>query len=138
MCADMTGDARAFELFSRTLVNRFLGSRLVIHTPGRVEVALTTRPEFGQEYGIVQGGIISALADTAAVYLLLPGAMDRGSVNGIEFKMNFLRPALTDGSDLTAVATPVKIGRRIAVCSVDVMQKDRLVAQGTFTYLVEA
>lgn len=134
----MTGDARAFELFSRTAVNRFLHSRLLLHTKDRVEVQMEAKPEFGQEYGIVQGGIISALADTAAVYLLLPGAMDRGSVNGIEFKMNFLRPAMTDGSDLTAIATPVKIGRRIAVCSVDVMQKDRMVAQGTFTYLVEA
>jgi uncharacterized protein (TIGR00369 family) len=133
----MTGDARAFELFSRTAVNRYLGMRLVQHASARVEVQMTARPELGQEYGIVQGGILSALADTAAVYLLLPGAMDRGHVDGIEFKMNFLRPALADGSDLTAVATPVKIGRRIAVCTVDISQGERLVAQGTFTYLVE-
>jgi uncharacterized protein (TIGR00369 family) len=133
----MTGDARAFELFSRTAVNRLLGMRLVLHTNDRVEVQMTARPEMAQEYSIVHGGIISALADTAAVYLLIPGAMDRGHVDGIEFKMNFLRPALADGSDLTAIATPVKVGRRVAVCSVDVMQDDRLVANGTFTYLVE-
>jgi uncharacterized protein (TIGR00369 family) len=133
----MTGDARAFELFSRTAVNRHLGMRLLIHTPERVEVQMTARPEMAQEYGIVQGGFISALADTAAVYLLLPGAMDRGTVHGLELKMNFLRPANADGTDLTAVATPVKIGRRVAVCSVDVMQDDRLVASGSFTYLIE-
>jgi len=133
----MTGDARAYELFSRTAVNRLLGMRLVLHAPDRVEVQMAAKPEMGQEYGIVQGGIISALADTAAVYLLLPGAMDDGNVNGVEFKMNFLRPAVTDGSDLTAVAVPVKIGRKIAVCSVDVTQGDRLVARGMFTYLVE-
>lgn len=133
----MTGDARAYELFSRTAVNRLLGMRLVLHTPERVEVQMAAKPEMGQEYGIVQGGIISALADTAAVYLLLPGGMDEGNVNGVEFKMNFLRPAITDGSDLTAVAVPVKIGRKIAVCSVDVTQGDRLVARGMFTYLVE-
>jgi uncharacterized protein (TIGR00369 family) len=91
-----------------------------------------------QEYGIVQGGIFSALADMAAVYLLIPEAMDRGHVNGIEFKMNFLRPATRDGGELAAIATPLKIGRRIAVCSVDVVQGDRLVARGTFTYLIEA
>jgi uncharacterized protein (TIGR00369 family) len=133
----MTGDARAYELFSRTAVNRLLGMRLVLHAPERVEVQMAAKPEMGQEYGIVQGGIISALADTAAVYLLLPGAMDEGNVNGVEFKMNFLRPAVTDGSDLTAVAVPVKLGRKIAVCSVDVTQGDRLVARGMFTYLVE-
>jgi uncharacterized protein (TIGR00369 family) len=133
----MTGDARAFELFSRTAINRMLGMRLLLHTPQRVEVAMTARPEMGQEYGIVQGGLLTALADTAAVYLLLPTAMDRGTVNGIELNMNFLRPALTDGTDLVAVATPVKIGRRIAVGSVDIAQGDRIVAHGTFTYLVE-
>jgi len=133
----MSGDARAFELFSRTAVNRFLGLRLLLHTPARVEVALAARPELGQEYGIVQGGVISALADTAAVYLLLPGAMDRGTVNGVEFKMNFLRPAITDDSDLVAVAVPVKIGKRVAVVLVDVRQGERHVANGTFTYLVE-
>ena len=63
--------------------------------------------------------------------------MDQGNVNGIELKMNFLRPALTDGTDLVAIATPVRIGRRIAVCSVDIAQGDRIVAHGTFTYLVE-
>jgi uncharacterized protein (TIGR00369 family) len=133
----MTGDSRAFELFSRTAANRFLGLRLLLHTPQRVEVAMTSRPEMGQEYGIVQGGLLTALADTAAVYLLLPNAMDQGNVNGIELKMNFLRPALTDGTDLVAIATPVRIGRRIAVCSVDIAQGDRIVAHGTFTYLVE-
>jgi uncharacterized protein (TIGR00369 family) len=134
----MTGDARAFELFSRTAINRFLGLRLVLHTPQRVEVALTSRPELAQEYGIVQGGILTALADTAAVYLLLPNAMDRGNVNAIELKMNFLRPAQTDGTELIAIATPVKIGRRIAVCSVDITQGEQLLARGTFTYLVES
>jgi uncharacterized protein (TIGR00369 family) len=90
-----------------------------------------------QEYGVVQGGILSGLADTAAVYLVIPDAMQRGHVHGIELKMNFLRPARADGSELVAVATPVKIGRRIAVCSVDISQADRLVARGTFTYLVD-
>src|SRR5262249_59441054 len=108
------GAACSSELSPRTATNRFLGLRLLLRTPQRVEVALTARPEMGQEYGIVQGGILTALADTAAVYLLLPAAMDRGNVNGIELKINFLRPALTDGTDLTAIATPVKIGRRIA------------------------
>jgi len=82
----MTGDARAFELFSRTAANRFLGTRLLLHTPERVEVQMQARPEMAQEYGIVQGGFISALADTAAVYLLIPRAMDVGTVHGAGFR----------------------------------------------------
>ncbi|HEX6791427.1 MAG TPA: PaaI family thioesterase [Candidatus Krumholzibacteria bacterium] len=129
---------RAHEMFDRTAVNRFLGSRLVSRAHGRVEVHMAAKPEMAQEYGVVQGGVLSGLADTAAVYLLIPDAMERGRVHGIEFKMNFLRPAHADGSDLVAVATPVRIGRTIAVCSVDIMQAERLVARGTFTYLIDS
>ena len=133
----MSVDARAAGMFATTPVNGFLDMRLVSRESDRVEVRARSRPEFGQEYGIVQGGILGALADTAAVYLIIPEAMDRGRVNGIEYKMNFLRPATAGGGELVAVATPVRIGRRIAVCSVDVSQDGRLVARGTFTYLVE-
>jgi acyl-CoA thioesterase len=133
----MSEHTHASEMFVRTAVNRFLGSRLVSRTAERVEVRMAARPEMAQEYGVVQGGILSGLADTAAVYLVIPDAMQRGHVHGIELKMNFLRPARADGSELVAVATPVKIGRRIAVCSVDISQADRLVARGTFTYLVD-
>ena len=133
----MSESTRAEEMFARTAVNRFLGSRLVSRAADRVEVRMAARPEMAQEYGVVQGGVLSGLADTAAVYLLIPDAMERGHVHGIEFKVNFLRPARADGSDLVAVATPVKVGRKIAVCSVDVSQGDRLVAQGTFTYLID-
>ena len=128
---------RSQEMFDRTAVNRFLGSRLVSRSPERVEVRMAAKPEMAQEYGVVQGGMLSGLADTAAVYLLIPDAMERGRVHGVEFKMNFLRPAHADGSELVAVATPVKIGRTIAVCSVDITQADRLVAHGTFTYLID-
>lgn len=132
----MTVDPRAADMFAATAVNRSLGARLVARTGERVEVRAPVRAETLQEYGIVQGGIVGALADTAAVYLVIPEAMDRGRVNGVEFKMNFLRPATLDGGELVAVATPVRIGQRIAVCAVNVTQGERHVAFGTFTYLV--
>jgi len=134
----MSHPIRADDLFNETAVNRLLGSRLVSRAADRVEVRMLARAAMAQEYGVVQGGMLSALADTAAVYLLIPDAMERGHVHGIEFKMNFLRPARADESELVAVATPVKVGRKIAVCSVDISQGDRLVAQGTFTYLIDA
>ena len=134
----MTEPTRAADMFGQTAANRFLGARLVSRTADRVEVRMIARPEMAQEYGVVQGGILTALADTAAVYLLIPEAMDRGHVHGIDLKMNFLRPAHADGSDMVAVASPVKLGRTIAVCSVDITQGDRHVAHATFTYLVDA
>ncbi len=133
----MAVDRRAAELFEKTPVNAFLGTSLTHRSSDRVEVRAQPGAAHAQEYGIVQGGIISALADTAAVYLLIPEAMDRGRVNGIGFSMNFLRPAHTDGGELVAVARPVRIGRRVAVCAVDVTQDERMVAHGLFTYVVD-
>ncbi|HEU4364953.1 MAG TPA: PaaI family thioesterase [Candidatus Krumholzibacteria bacterium] len=132
----MSVDPRAADLFLRTPVNSFLHSRLVHRSADRVEVRAAVSGAQAQEYGIIQGGIVSAVADSAAVYLIIPEAMDRGSVTGVEFKMNFLRPARSNGGDLVAVATPLKIGRRLAVCAVDVTQGERHVASGVFTYLV--
>ncbi len=132
----MSVDRRAAELFASTPVNAFLKTSLVHRSAGRVEVRAALDGAQAQEYGVVQGGIVSAIADTAAVYLLIPEAMDRGRVAGVEFKMNFLRPAHAAGGDLVAIATPVKIGRRLAVCSVEVWQGERHVAAGLFTYLV--
>jgi uncharacterized protein (TIGR00369 family) len=132
----MAIDERAAQMFAATPVNRFLNARLVERTPQRVEVRAPVSAETLQEYGIVQGGILGTLADTAAVYLLIPEAMERGRVNAVEFKMNFLRPATRDGGDLVAVATPVRIGQRIAVGEVNITQGDRHLALGTFTYLV--
>jgi len=89
-----------------------------------------------QEEGIVHGGIISTLADTAAVYAILPALPESKGMTSIEFKVNFLRPVRVDTGDLLARANLVKRGRTIALVEVDVLQQEQLVAKGLFTYLM--
>jgi uncharacterized protein (TIGR00369 family) len=89
-----------------------------------------------QEGGVVHGGVLSALADTAAVYLLFPDLGPDETMTGIELKISFVRPAVLGAGDLEARARPVKRGRRVAFCDVEVLQKRTLVAKGLFTYLV--
>ncbi len=71
-----------------------------------------------QEGGVVHGGIISTLADTAAVYTLHPYLTENQSMISIEFKMNFLSPVLIENGDLLAQANLVKRGRKVALCDV--------------------
>lgn len=85
---------------------------------------------------VVHGGAISALADTAAVYLLLPTLGDGQAMTSIEFKVNFLRPVLAARGPVEARAHLVKHGRTIAVANVDVLQSGALCAAGVFTYLI--
>lgn len=116
--------------------NRHLGFQLVERSAERVTMSLAPQEWFVQEGGVIHGGIITSLADTAAVYLIFPDLPADRSMTGIEFKVNFVRAArITDG-ELTTTARAVKVGRQIAVCSVDVHQRDALIATGLFTYFV--
>jgi uncharacterized protein (TIGR00369 family) len=116
-------------------VAKLLGLRFLERTESEALVALPLRAEFLQVADVVHGGILSTLADTAAVYLLLgPGRPERAMMS-IEFKLNFLRPALLEQGEILARAVLVKRGRTIALADVDVEQAGKLVAKGLFTYL---
>ena len=121
--------------FAHVPISVLLGMRLVERTAEECNVALTPSPQHVQSEGFVQGGVLAALADAAAVYLLLPELPPERTVTSIEFKLNFLKPALVGAGDLEARARPVQRGRMIALCEVDVSQADRLVAKGLFTYV---
>ncbi|HEX5050668.1 MAG TPA: PaaI family thioesterase [Planctomycetota bacterium] len=122
--------------FAATQCNRFFGFELQHRGADRVEVALPVRAEFLQEEGVVHGGVLTALADTAAVYLLWPDLPPDRGMTGIECKMNFLGAAMLSAGPLVATATPLRIGRTIAVCETVVQQAGRTVAKGTFTFLL--
>ncbi|MCB9879562.1 MAG: PaaI family thioesterase [Planctomycetes bacterium] len=123
--------------FDRAPVNRLLGMRLVESTAERSEVHLPVRDELLQEAGVVQGGVLTALADTAAVYLLWPRLGDGRTMTGTGCSMQFLAAARPGMGDLVAVATPLRIGRTMAVCESEVRQDGRLVAKGTFPFLLQ-
>ena len=130
--------SRAPSDFDAVPVNRHFGFELVSRAEGEAVVTMPVRAEYLQEAGIVHGGVISSLADTAAVYCVYPEASEGRSITSIEFKMNFLRPALATAGDLKAHGMLVRKGRRVTLCLVQVLQADKLVALGVFTYLVYA
>ncbi len=117
-------------------VNRLLGFELRASGADGAVVALVPRPDQAQEYGVVHGGILSALADTAAVYTLLPGLAAEERMTSIEFKVNFLAAAWPEKGELVATATMVRRGRTIAVVQSDVRQGDVHVLTGVFTYMI--
>lgn len=122
--------------FARTPVNRWLGFRLLTRSDKHVEIEQDVRPEMLQETGVVQGGLLTALADTAAVYLLWPDLGDARTMTGTTVSMQFLSGARAGEGPLRAVATPLRVGRKLAVCESCVHQGERLVCKGTFTFLL--
>src|SRR5258705_9470319 len=77
---------------------------------GVTEVTMPIQEWFTQEFGVVHGGMIASLADTAAVYALLGSLKASEQMTSIEFKINFLRPARIDGGSIAARATVVDRG----------------------------
>jgi len=112
------------------------GLRFGERGPERAELSMPVRPEHLQVDERLHGGVVATLADTAAVWLIAPELPPHETITSIEFKLNFLRPAVLGGGDLLAVARRVRRGRRVALADVDVLQGERHVAKGLFTYVV--
>ena len=129
-------DAEVAAAFARTAVNTLLGSRLVHRSAQRVEIELPVRAELLQEEGVVHGGLLTTLADTAAVYLLWPELQPARTMTSIDFHVTFLAAGRPGRGALRARATPLRIGRSIAVCESEVWQGDVLLCKGLFQYLL--
>ena len=121
--------------FHEIPINIFFGYELTEQGDGTATVSMPARAEFAQETGVVQGGVLTALADTAAAYALIPTLVDQSSMAGIELKMTFLRAAKADGSKLVACARTLKRGRTISVVETELSQMGRQIAKGSFTFL---
>lgn len=124
--------------FADVPVHRWLGLVLRERSPQRAIVELPVRPELLQGTGIVQGGLLTALADTAAVQLVWPDLGADRTLTGIDCQLQFLGPGRHSAEPLVATATPLRVGATIVVAEAVVTQGARLVAKGTFTFLLRA
>ena len=110
-----------------------LGLEITRVGEGRATVRLSYAKAVTNPYGMVAGGVITTLADTAVATALLTLVEDEILVS-LEHKINFWRPAT---GDLTAEARVLNRGRAVAVAEVDISddQGDKL-AKGLFTYAI--
>lgn len=98
---------------SRRGVVGLLGVETVALGPERVELRLLVDERVHQPYGVLHGGVSALLAETAASFGAALAAPPGHVVAGIELNASHLRP-MREGV-LTAVATPVRVGRSVQV-----------------------
>ena len=97
--------------------------------------SMTIKDEHRQLAGVVQGGIIVALADYAFHLACRPYVRPGQFAVTVELKTNFLAPAVE--GELTATARVVSSGRRIIVCDVDVVgDEETLISRSLGTYII--
>jgi uncharacterized protein (TIGR00369 family) len=105
--------------------------------PGQVTFHLDVGEYHLNPFGIVHGGVLAAMLDTAmgcAVHSLLPAAV--GYVTG-EMNVRFLRPALLSGGALVCTGEVVNQGRTTMVATARVVDaQERIIAIAGATCLV--
>ncbi len=122
-------------LFENAPISRFLGMTLGYCENGVARVRLPFRKDFEEGHGVIHGGMIGLLADTAGNFAV--GSVSPGSaVKTVEFKLSLL--AGVQG-DLLAIGEVVRKGRTLATCRLEVVEgNDRVVAVGLATYALQA
>ena len=105
---------RVHASFSQQTIMTTIGAQLVQVDAGVAEIHLPFRADLCQQNGFIHAGIVTTIVDSAcgyAAYSLMP---EDAGVLTIEFKVNFMRPAI--GEYLRAIGRVERAGQTITVC----------------------
>jgi uncharacterized protein (TIGR00369 family) len=113
---------------------RTLGARITESEPGRVVLEIEAGPEHRHGGGVVQGGVITQIAD-AAMGMSLATLQEDGVWNTtIELKINFIRPVVS--GRIRAVGRVVEMKQTLLFSEADVLDdQGRVVARASSTCL---
>lgn len=113
---------RILASFSAQGLMATLGAELIRVSPGEVQIALDPRPELSQQHGYTHAGAITSVLDSACGYAALTVAPAGADVLTVEFKINFVRPAVADR--FVAIGRVTKAGRTLTVCQGEVVAEE--------------
>jgi uncharacterized protein (TIGR00369 family) len=113
---------------------RMLGIEIDSVEEGRAVLSVEVRQELKQLQGVMHGGAIASLIDTAVAFAIVGASEPEARFTTVEMKVNYLS-AIREGR-VTAEARLIRDGRRIVVAECDVFDnKGRLAAKGLLTYI---
>ena len=113
---------------------KLLGFELDEVSPGAATLGLKIRKDLMQNHGVVHGGAIASLIDTATAFAIIPLLNPEERVTTVDLTISYLRP-ITKGR-VTALARVVRAGRRLFVVSAEVKSEDgKLAATALSTYI---
>jgi len=112
MNPDQTGSVYVREIFYRANFIRDLEIRLDKVSEGVCETSLVVQERLLQQHGFIHGGVIATMADHTAGGAARSVSGDK-DVLTVEFKINYLRPAI--GDRLRCTATVLRGGKSVIV-----------------------
>jgi uncharacterized protein (TIGR00369 family) len=133
---DPQEERRVREVFARVPFVRSLDLRLEEIRRGACRLSVAFRDDLRQRYGVLHGGVIAALIDTAAAYAIYPRTPPGFEITTVEMKVSFLS-SVRKGGRAVAEARLLRLGRTLAVCACDVHDGNgKQVAAALITYMI--
>jgi uncharacterized protein (TIGR00369 family) len=115
--------------------HRLLGIEATEIREGESRIQMLFKQELTHPYGIVHGGAIASLADSAVAMALISLLEPKDRITTIEFKINFFVPV--SKGELKAHAKIIHKGSKTAVGDVEVINEGgKLVAKVIATYSI--
>ena len=108
--------AAVHSLYLTDLASQSLGIEIIDVAPGRVQIAMTVRPDMVNGYGMCHGGIVFAFADSAFAFACNSHGDPMVAAGA---SIEFLAPTAS-GERLTATATEVARSARHGIYDVAV------------------
>jgi len=113
---------------------RLLGLRLDAIEPGCATMSLEIRDELKQNAGIVHGGVVASLIDSATAFAIVPLLAEGERTTTVDLTISYLRPLVSGRA--SATARVVREGGRIVVLSAEAFDDEgNLVATALSTYI---
>jgi uncharacterized protein (TIGR00369 family) len=113
-------------------LSRLTGMRVTKADEGESVMVLPCSRWLSTSAGTVQGGFTSMLAEASLASAVFSTAAAGTATAPLDLKVNFLRPVLPDGRDLTARARVVHRGRTLAIANTELTNADgKIVALAT-------
>ena len=131
---DETRVARAQAAFAAVPFAKLLGLEMGELKPGEATLHLAVRDELKQNQGVMHGGAVASLIDTASAFAVVTQLEPHERVTTTDLTIHYLRPIVS--GRLTATARVIRGGRRLFVLSIEVMNdQQKLVATAVTTYI---
>jgi uncharacterized protein (TIGR00369 family) len=120
--------------FARVRYAHHIGIKIEKVERGTATVYFEDTEPLKQNAGVVHGGAIASLIDTATAFAIIPFLEEGQSATTIDLTIHFLRP-ITKGK-ATATAKVIRAGKKIITASAEVFdESERLTATALTTYM---
>ena len=114
-------ERRVRDSFRRQGFMTTLGAEIAMRKMGEVEIRFPFHPSLTQQNDFVHAGAITSILDSACGYAALSVAPEDHDVLSVEFKVNFLSPAV--GEEFCARSHVKRAGKTLTVCAADAYAK---------------